>query len=183
MPAGPCRAGWGPEHGGRPAAGVSPGASPGNPEAEALEVAGLTQTREGMECREVPLGLRGAASGVQGGELVHGCLPACIAAWPAPCPISAGLLLSPASWLLWLRVLLAQSFAHRRPFPTPPRKVLGPHYVTLQQPCSPSSTCPHGQHITARLSGPPRWHFPPGVCCMCYFYSRKWCLQTGEAHP
>ena len=94
-----------------------------------------------------------------------GCLPVRIAAWPAPCPISACLLVSLASCLLQLS-LLAWSFAQRRPFPTLPRNVLGPHHVTLQQPSSPSITYPQGQHITARLSGPP----PLALSTWCMLY-------------
>lgn len=83
--------------------------------------------------------------------LPHLCLPSSL----------SGLLVPPAP-----SSLLAQSFAQRRHFPTPPRNVLGPHYVTLQQASSLSSTYPRGQHITARLSGPPPLAF--STWCMLY---------------
>ena len=83
--------------------------------------------------------------------LPHLCLPSSL----------SGLLSPPAP-----SSLLAWSFAQRRPFPTLPRNVLGPHHVTLQQPSSPSITYPRGQHITARLSGPP----PLALSTWCMLY-------------
>lgn len=105
MPTGPCRAGQGPGAWRAACSRRVPGASPGNPKAEALEAVELTQTHEGTECRRCSRAPRVWC----GGEL-HGCLPTCIAAWPAPAPSLlpsrlSGLLAPPAP-----SSLLAQSF-------------------------------------------------------------------------